>query len=80
MSGPAHRPNGEGDMTRRRLRVTDLPPEAIRSLRDMDEVDQMFKRVFHGESPATRREFAPCGFWPKVKWIKDKLCLKENAL
>lgn len=68
-------------MTRRRMKVTELPPEAIRSMRDMDEVDAAFKRIFHGESPiATRHEFAPSGFWAKCKWAKDKVLWKEKTL
>ena len=68
-------------MTRRRLKVPDLPPESIGSLRCMDEVDAVFKRVFSGSSPATRREFAPVGFVNRLKWIAGKVMMsREGAL
>lgn len=67
-------------MTRRRLKVPDLPPEAVRSLRDLDEVDAVFKRVFSGSPPATRREFAPVGFVNRLRWLAGKVMMKGEAL
>lgn len=67
-------------MTKRRLKVPDLPPEAIRALRDMDQVDAMFKRVFSERAPATFREFAPRGFVARLRWMRDKVLMREISL
>jgi hypothetical protein len=67
-------------MTKRKLRVPDLPPESIGSVRDLDAVDAIFKRVFRDKPPAVRREFAPVGFVNKVRWAMGKILFTEAAL
>lgn len=67
-------------MTRRKLRITDVPPEHIGAARDMDQADAIFKRTFSGNPPATRQEFAPSGLRNRVRWMMDKVMLREAAL
>ncbi len=59
-------------MTRRRLKVPDLPPESIGAVRNMDDADAIFKRTWGERVPATLRDIAPQG-WAKVKWVRDKV-------
>lgn len=76
-------------MSRKKLRVPDLPPEfkvkelppeSIGAMRDLDSVDAIFKRVFKDRPPATRREFAPVGFVNRLRWMRDKFLMREVAL
>ena len=62
------------------FRVKDMPPESIGAVRDMDSVDAIFKRVFKDHPPATRREFAPVGFLNRLRWMRDKMLLREAVL
>jgi len=66
-------------MTRRKFRVSDLPPEALGAARDLDQVDAIFKRVFATRQPATLREFAPKG-WKRLRWAWDKFTMKARVL
>ena len=67
-------------MTRKKLKVPDLPPESIRALRDMDQVDAAFKRIWGIHAPATFREFAPRGFVARLRWMRDKVFMRGAEL
>jgi hypothetical protein len=66
-------------MTRRKMKVSDLPPESIGSLRTMDDADAAFKRIFSTRQPATIKDIPPRG-WAKMRWFADKIFFKEATL
>ena len=66
-------------MTRRRLKVQELPVESIGAVRDMDAADAVFKRIFSERQPATIKDIAPRG-WARLKWITDKVFFREVTL
>ncbi len=59
-------------MSRRRLKVSDLPPEYIGAVNCLDDADRIFKRNFGDRQVATRQEFAPQG-WSKARYYIDKV-------
>ena len=66
-------------MTKKRMKVPDLPPESIGAFRSMDEADLALKRIFGSRQPATIKDIPPKG-WAKVKWYRDKIFFKEAIL
>jgi hypothetical protein len=59
-------------MSRRRLKVPELPAESIGAFRNMDDADLAWKRIYGERPPATRMDIAPQG-WSKVRWVANKV-------
>jgi hypothetical protein len=66
-------------MTRRKMKVSDLPPESIGSVSTLDEADMIFKRIFSTRPPATIKDIPPRG-WARVKWFTDRVFFREATL
>lgn len=71
-------------MTRRKIatpefKVKELPPEYIGAVRNMDDADRIWKRIWSERPPAVRHDFAPGG-WSRIRYYADKLILRGESL